>query len=114
MACGPLLLSKFWVDMMYIVNENDLEKQIYIPTYFQLKQIYLRRKKKKKEEGERRQKEGREKRKKKKFHFSTLKAKSQNKVGKSWLLIYIFTKAMSKNFKEIKQLSFVECRIRKV
>lgn len=99
--------------MMYIVNENDLEKQIYIPTSFPIKTNISQEEKKKKRGREDKRKGGRRE-KKKKFHFSTLKAKSQNKVGKSWLLIYIFTKATSKNFKEIKQLSFVECRIRKV
>lgn len=102
--------------MMYIVNENDLEKQIYIPTSFPIKTNISQKEKKekKKKKGREDKRKGGRREKKKKFHFSTLKAKSQNKVGKSWLLIYIFTKAMSKNFKEIKQLSFVECRIRKV
>lgn len=60
MACGHLIVPNFWVDVMYVANENDLAKIGYISTSFSLKYI-LKRKKEEKERGKKRRKEKRNK-----------------------------------------------------
>lgn len=60
MACGHLIVSNFWVDVMYIANENDLEETgLYINLFSTEKKYILEGKKEAKERGKKR---GREKR----------------------------------------------------